>query len=117
MARALALAGLLSVALLPGALLLAWPDNPGATAPVTGATLPQIATSPALKPDTRPESATGTGAAAAPNEVAEMEDPRRIAAAISEPALLDLLEDATSTDPTVQYEASRLLQDRELSPP
>jgi hypothetical protein len=113
----LALAGLLSAASLLGALRLAWPDNSGTTVPTIGAALPQGAISPALKPDTRRESATGAAAAAAPEVVAEMEDPQRIAAAISEPALLDLLEDASSTDPTVQYEASRLLQAGELSPP
>jgi hypothetical protein len=102
--------GLLFAASLLGTLLVVWPEQQEPTAPLAAA----VPTRDAAPVPPMPDMNQATAAPALSPDVEEHDgDPVRTLAAMAEPAMLDLLEDAESPDPSVRYEASRLLRDQE----
>jgi hypothetical protein len=104
--------GTLFTASLLGSLLLIWPERREASAAVTAA-LPMLVVAPPPTVEAHPDTVVAMPQADIAGMSGEDEDTELTAAALAEPALLDLLEDAGSNDPWVREDAQRLLRDRE----
>jgi hypothetical protein len=101
--------GILFMASLLGTLLMIWPQQ--REAPTTAAAaMPATVVAPPPAAEADPQTTVATPQSGVMDQD---EDPARTAAALAEPALLDLLDDAGSSDPWVREDAQRLLRDRD----